>query len=142
MTARPIGTPKIPVASEHEEQALLVEWSHYAAGRHPELRLLFAIPNFSGRLGKVPPVAARRQAARLNAEGRKSGVPDLCLPVARQGHHGLFLEMKRLDGGRVTPEQAQWHNALRAEGYRVVVARGWEEGRDALLDYLRPAGTP
>ena len=77
--------------AEHIEQSLLFQWAEHASGRYPELKLLFAIPNFSGRLGKVPPLAARIQAGKLKREGRKRGVPDICLPVARGGFHALYV---------------------------------------------------
>src|SRR5262245_64718583 len=52
-------------------------------------RLCFAIPN-----GGARDVIT---AGRLKAEGVRAGVPDVCLPVARAGYHGLFLEVKRPD---------------------------------------------
>ena len=126
------------VPLEHQEQSRLFAWADLMAGRHPELRLMFAIPNFSGRLGKVPPVAALRQAAQLKAEGRKKGVPDVFLPAPRGGSHGLFVEMKRQNAtaSDVAPEQRAWHDALREAGYRVEVCKGWEAARDVILQYL------
>lgn len=118
--------------SEHAEQTLLFEWAHYATARAPELGLLFAIPNFSGRLGK----ATARHGGSLNREGRKKGVPDVFLPVARGPYHGLFLEMKRLDGGRLSPEQRSWIDALRSMDYRVEVCAGWEQAKRVLCEYL------
>jgi hypothetical protein len=128
------------VASEHAEQSLLFQWACVAEGQHPELALLFAIPNFSGRLGNAPPLAAIRHAQKLNREGRKRGVPDICLPVGRGSHHALYLEMKKSKGGTVSSEQKAWHAALSAAGNRVVVCKGWEAGRDALLAYLSAEG--
>lgn len=132
--------PKALVRSEHDEQVALFQWAEIAAGQHPELRLMFAIPNFSGRLGKVPPVAAMRQAQKLKAEGRKPGVPDVFLPVARNGVHGLFLEIKR-ENGRISdlsPEQDAWLDALGGEGYSAQVVYGFEAARDAILEHLTP----
>lgn len=45
---------------------------------------------------------------RLRAEGLKSGVPDLCLPSAHGQYHGLYIEMKRTQGSKTTPEQKEW----------------------------------
>lgn len=133
-----VGVPRALQRSEHDEQRELFAWAEIAKGRWPELALMFAIPNFSGRLGKVPPVAAIRQAQKLKAEGRKPGVPDVLLPVARGGYHGLFVEMKRANGvpSDVSDEQREWLEVLGANGYRCAVAFGFQEGRAAILDYL------
>ena len=106
--------------------------------RHPELACVYAVPNFSGRLGKVPPLAAIRQAQKLNREGRRKGVPDINCDVARHGCHGLRIEMKRENAtaSDVAPEQRAWHAHLTAQGYRVVVARGHREAWAALCAYL------
>jgi hypothetical protein len=130
--------PKALVRSEHDEQVALFAWADLSLGKYPELGLMFAIPNFSGRLGKVPPVAAIRQAQALRAEGRKAGVPDIFFPVPAGNSHGLFLEMKRVDGkpSSARPEQLAWHQALIAQGYRVFVCYGFEQARDAILGYI------
>ena len=81
--------------TEEQEQRLLLAWA--ARTGRPELRLLHAIPNGGKRL--------KSEAARLQAMGVKPGVPDLCLPVPRGKYHGLYIELKRLYGGRVSPAQ-------------------------------------
>jgi hypothetical protein len=35
---------------------------------------------------------------KLKAEGVRAGVADLCLPAARRGYHGLYIEMKSEEG--------------------------------------------
>lgn len=122
---------------EHQEQSLLFQWAEHAKGRYPELALLFAIPNFSGRLGNAPPVAAIRQAAKLKKEGRKRGVPDICLPVARHGFHALYIELKA-PGNTPTREQAEWLCALSEAGNLATWAVGWEAARRTIESYLTP----
>ena len=75
-------------------------------------------------------------AARLKAAGVKSGVPDICLPVPRAGYHGLYIELKRQKGGRISPEQTEWIDALIKQGYCAAVCRGWEAAREEILRYL------
>ncbi len=116
------------VPSEHAEQAQLVTWASLLARAVPELGLLFAIPNGGAR--------HRAVAGKLRAEGVKSGVPDLCLPVARQGAHALYLEMKRRHGGRLSVEQRWWAEQLAAQGCRVLRCDGAAEASVALLEYL------
>lgn len=117
---------KIP--TEGEEQATLFHWCEMVKGKYPELQLLFHIPNGGER--------RKSEAARMKAEGVKPGVPDLFLPVARINYHGLFIEMKRRKGGRVSDEQREWIGNLLANGYAVEVCRGWEEAKDAIENYL------
>jgi hypothetical protein len=113
---------------EHDEQVALFRWAEMQSGGIPELALLFAIPNGGDRHPAV--------AAKLKAEGVKKGVPDICLPVARRGYHALYIEMKA-PGGRVKPEQREWHIKLQGCENRVEVCIGWESAKDVLLDYLK-----
>lgn len=126
------AAPNCPI--EDTEQELVIRWSVGAADQWPELALLHHIPN-GGKRGK-------RTAAQLKRMGVKPGVPDLCLPVARGGWHGLYVEMKRRDGGRVSSEQRVWLAHLAAQGYRAVVAEGHEQAIDLIRDYLAADGCP
>jgi hypothetical protein len=114
--------------TESQEQAALFEWAKLSEWKHPELKLLHAIPN--GGLRDA------RTAAVLQRTGVKSGVPDLCLPVARGGFHGLYIELKRLKGGVLSINQKTWLSLLAKEGYKAVMCKGWLEARDAILNYL------
>lgn len=116
------------VPSEAQEQMWLFDWAEMAKGKFPELALMYHIPNGGSR--------NKLEAAHLQAQGVKSGVPDVCLPVARGGYHGLYIEMKRLRGGRVSENQETWLSMLREQGYKAVVCKGWEEAADLLKCYL------
>jgi len=113
--------------SEHDEQVKLFQWAAYRLGVYPELALMHAIPNGGQRNIVV--------AAKLKAEGVKSGVPDVCLPVARGGYHGLYLELKH-GRNKATAEQSYWLDRLIAQGYRAVVVHEFEGARAAILEYL------
>ncbi|MCP4286499.1 MAG: VRR-NUC domain-containing protein [Gammaproteobacteria bacterium] len=114
-------------ATEHQEQATLFRWVSLVRGTHPELDLLHAIPNGGHRHNAV--------AARMKAEGVRRGVPDLCLPVASGGYHGLYIEMKSRKG-RLSSEQRQWGDALHAQGYCFQMCRSWREAATTIGDYL------
>ena len=116
------------VPTEHAEQSALITWASMSSGKHPELRLLHAIPNGGAR--------SKAAAGKLKAEGVKPGVPDLCLPVARGGYHGLYIEMKRTHGGTLSPEQKQWHQDLIEQGYHVALCKGQQAAQQALTAYL------
>lgn len=115
------------IPSEHQSQVALMDWCALSLSRYPELRWLFAIPNGGIRF--------KGTAVGLKAEGVKKGVPDLCLPVARRGFHGAFIEMKR-EGAYPTVEQKVWAEALMAQGYDYTIAHSFEAARDFLIAYL------
>ena len=117
-----------PIPTESSEQKTLFEWAKLMEGRWPELELLYHIPNEGKR--------SRSTGARMRAEGLRSGVPDICLPVARGGHHGLYIELKRVKNSRVTKEQLEWISALVAQGYVAAVCRGCDEAISLITDYL------
>lgn len=117
------------IPTEDEEQAMLFRWAELAKGTAPELGLLYAIPN-----GGKRPLSV---AVRMKKTGTKAGVPDMFLPVARGGCHGLYIELKRQKGGRVSPEQTQWMDKLKHQGYRCAVCYGWLQARNEIIDYLR-----
>ena len=68
--------------------------------------------------------------------GVRGGVPDLVLPVPMGGKHGLFIEMKRADGGRLSNNQRLWLGWLNEMGYRAECCHGWQEARDVLAEYM------
>lgn len=118
--------------SESEEQQILFQWAQMRRGRYPELDLLFHIPNGGSR--------GKGEAGRFKAEGVKSGVPDLFLPVARGDKHGLFIELKRTRGGVVSTDQKEWTARLREQGYRAEICRGWKEAAELIEKYLITQG--
>lgn len=114
--------------TESQEQQLLFEWAALSAGRWPELALMYHIPNGGSR--------SKSEAGRFKAEGVKAGVPDICLPVARSGYHGLYIELKRVKGGRVSTAQQEWIAALRDQGYYACVCKGWDDAAHVIKAYL------
>lgn len=114
---------------EHEgaEQEYLFRWAEYAKCTMPELALLFHVPNGGKR--------SKTEAARMKMQGVKAGVPDLFLPVARGGYHGLFIELKA-GRNKATEKQGEWLAALREQGYAAVICTGWEAAKATLENYL------
>lgn len=116
--------------SESIEQQTLFRWAEFRAQAFPELELLYHIPN-----------EGKRNAAtgrRLKAEGLKKGVPDLCLPVARGGKHGLYIEMKA-GKNKTSPYQDRWLAELSKQGYETAVCYGWEAAAAVIERYLKSA---
>jgi len=119
------------VPYESWEQSTLIQWWH-SGGRQslglPEQALLYSIPN-----GACKSPAAAQQFKR---EGLLAGVPDLFLAWPSGGRHGLYIEMKRRAGGRVSPEQTETMAALSAAGYSCAVCHGWNEAASAIATYI------
>lgn len=113
---------------EDEEQTALFQWAELQSGKYPELRLLFHIPNGGKRNA--------REAARFKKMGVKSGVPDLFLPVAKKGFHGLWIEMKSKKG-RLSENQIAFLKELDKQSYKTAVCYGWEEAAQTLTNYLK-----
>lgn len=122
-------TPQLPVPTESVEQINLFRWAEWQQGAYPELKRLYHIPNGGFR--------NKATAGRLKAEGVKSGVPDLCLPVPHGGFHGLYVEMKRLRGNTTTKDQDDWLGFLKERGYFTAVCKGWEAAAKVILEYIK-----
>lgn len=118
------------VPTEAEEQKLLFEWVAYQCAKYPELKLLYHIPNEGKR--------SASGGADLVRQGLKKGVPDICLPVPKGRYHGLYIELKRKKGGKVSTEQKNWIYSLTGQGYKATICRGWEEARAEILAYINP----
>jgi hypothetical protein len=117
--------------SEHHEQVAIFEWVKLNMAIYPQLENMFAIPNGGQR--------SRVTGAMLKAEGVRAGCPDLFLPAPSGNYHGLFIELKRRDGGKVSPTQADWINRLNKAGYLAIVAYGAKEAVKVIVDYLEIA---
>ena len=109
---------------EDREQAAVIQWAEYESARLPGVNMIYAIPNGGSR--------NKLEAVNLKRQGVKAGVPDLCLPVARGGFHGLYIEMKRREGGRLSDHQREWLTRLQAQGYAAVVCKGFDEAVTAI----------
>ena len=114
--------------TEDVEQTMLFRWAEMERNMYPELRMMFHVPNGGQRNAIV--------AAKLKAQGVKPGVPDIVLPVARSGKHGLFIELKREKSGTVSEKQKRWIAELQAEGYEACVCHGFDEAREKIIAYL------
>ncbi len=122
-------TPKIDLgATEHDHQVTFFDWCALMAKREiPELKLAFAIPNGRHRHISV--------AKELKSEGVKAGVPDILIPVARNGYHGLFIEMKR-PSGHLEAQQVTWLNDLAIQGYFAYCCHSCDEAMELTQYYF------
>lgn len=124
---------KLDLSREDGHQYAVLLWSQQASirARWPELSRLYHIENERQ--------CTPQQAARRKRMGVKSGVPDLCLPVARGRYHGLYIELKT-PKGKATPDQEWWVEKLNGDGYFAEVCHGWESAVRVLEWYLGLGG--
>lgn len=88
---------------------------------------LCAIPN-GERRDKIT-------ASLLKASGVLSGMPDLLLPVMRNGCGALWIEMKS-PTGRLSKNQTKVIQVLRDSGYEVAICYSADSAWDALVKYM------
>tara|TARA_R110002050_G_scaffold73422_1_gene157978 strand:- start:327 stop:674 length:348 start_codon:yes stop_codon:yes gene_type:complete len=105
--------------SEHSEQVGFINWFR---SQYPEI-LIFAIPNGEKRAISV--------AKRLKAEGVVRGVPDLFIPA-----WNLWIEMKRVSGGRLSTDQKQMISYLENIGHTVIIGKGATDASQHIRKFM------
>lgn len=75
---------------------------------------------------------------RQKAMGLKKGFPDLIILHSNRSktHEVFFIEMKRVKGGKLKPEQEEWIHRLDDAGYMVGIAHGCDAAIRVLNRYL------
>ena len=78
-------------------------------------------------------------AKTLKRMGVSKGFPDLIVLERNKSntHEVLFIEMKRVKGGTLQPEQKEWIAKLDEAGYCVGVAKGCMSAIQILENYLK-----
>ena len=113
---------------ESAHQAQVIEWSRWAykTGKYPMLNMLHCSLNGVKLSGT--------QARIAKGQGMLSGVPDLFLPVPKNGYHGLFIEMKS-EKGRLTENQHWFLTNAESLGYKTAVCYSAKEAIAAIQAY-------
>lgn len=115
-------TDKPYVPSEAQEQIALVTWARS-----------IGLPLYSNaNAGKRSFMQGRKEVAM----GLTRGVSDLFLRKPSYPFHGFYIEMKKR-GKKPTPEQVQWIEDCRKDGYRAEYYDDWVKAKVAIEDYLR-----
>jgi hypothetical protein len=122
------------IVDEHTEQVNYFKMLNKLIGKYPELILAYAVPN-GGLRNKIV-------AKKLKAEGTKSGVPDIHIPIPSLGYHGLYIEMKKIKGWSVTENQKFWINYLNDLGYKAFVCKGALSAFATTDNYLKGTDEP
>lgn len=122
-------TPKqIACPLESAEGIRLKNWADY----HPLIK---------GRLvhNKNEGKTSWQNGKSLKAQGVRAGYPDYHLPFPRKGHHGLYIELKRINKkiSTVQPEQQEWLDWLNSMGFVAVTCWGADEAIKTIEEYLK-----
>ncbi len=128
ITAPAAKSKKEAIPTEHQEQCEVIRFRDKSLDQFPSLKWLHAIPNGQA---KTP-----GQRMKFKREGLTSGVSDLCLPEPRGNFSGLYIELKRRKGGRVSDEQKEFIEFVKGGNYFVRVAEGADEAIGFLKLYL------
>lgn len=113
--------------SEEYEQSQVIAWARFYGRLHPELNMLFHVPNGGAR--------DKREGANLKKAGVLAGIPDLILPVARKGFHHLYIEMK-VEPNKPTATQVTILKNLKNEQNLAIVCYGAEQAKKVIRWYL------
>lgn len=108
---------------EDDMQINCVMWFKY---QYPE-HLIHHSPNGGRR--------DAREGSRFKKMGVLSGFPDIIIPVARKGYHGLFIELKA-EKNRLTQSQILVISKIISEGYKCEVCYSVEQFRKVVNDYF------
>ena len=108
------------------EQAKVIAWARANENNYPYLWMLHSSLN-GVKMTKA-------QAGRAIAQGMLSGVPDLFLPVPKNGYHGLFIEMK-YGSNKVTENQEKFLQNAANVGYAISVCYSANEAIKRIEDY-------
>jgi hypothetical protein len=114
--------------SEADHQYTIFAWRDLQLTRYPELALMFATLNGI----KMSPGMAKK--AKCMGQLNK-GLPDIFLLVRRGSFCGLAIELKDA-GGKATPEQADWLQALRDQGYWAKLCWGCDDAIRTIEAYM------
>ena len=130
MSRRKVKTRKrkAPVPYESDDHMALAELLDYA-------KILYFHPGNELIVKGLPEKQRWRILNKMAKMGVKPGIPDFLIltrPPLLPDARALFLELKRRKGGKISPAQREWHRSLAAEGFLVIVAKGFEDAIERL----------
>lgn len=103
----------LPIPTEAEEGKTLVAYLRIKG---------YKFTHIGNETGSTPD--AKRRAIRMKQQGLSRGFPDYIVIA----HGELYaIELKRVKGSRVAPEQREWLEALASVGVRAAICHGAKE---------------
>lgn len=113
---------------EHDIQAAYFDFISWEINRDSRYDAIYAVPN-----------AGKRSVGALlyyKAEGLRSGVPDVCIPVPVKPYCGAYIEFKR-PGEKQTQKQIEWFIKLTNLGHKCVVCYDATVAYEWTKEYFR-----
>lgn len=110
------------------------------------LRLRYKDVQFHSDYGSGLKLTQGQAMKQKRQNGGRRGWPDLFIAEPKNGLHGLFIELKKA-GTRLKKKDGTWAsdhlaeqnemlNKLQAKGYAAYFARGYNEVKDIIDEYL------
>lgn len=121
--------PPVLCRTEYAEQCAIFRLAQLHSRQYQEL--LFMQGSLSGVKLSIGAAMKAKKAGCL-----RKGIADLFLPVRRNGYSGLFLELKRVKGSKILPEQVTFAAFVTNQGYMHRFAYGCDEAWKIIMDYL------
>jgi len=115
---------KIAPESEANQQEIVVKY----------LRLAYPTALYCASAGGM--WTSDSQRIKMAKTGYVKGFPDLFVYEPRSEFHGLAIEMKRVKGSKIEPEQKEWQEQLRNRGYASYICKGSEEAIKTIDEYF------
>ena len=113
--------------SESNEQQLLFEWAYWNKNKYPGIETMYHIANEGKR--------SASSGRRLKREGLKSGVSDICLPIARCGYNNLYIELKH-GKNKATKEQLEFIRLINENGGKALVVYEADNAIEVIKAYF------
>lgn len=114
----------LPCLKEEREQEILAQFL--------DLKFYeqwFHVPNGGARPSREDKAGKRFsvESQKMRRQGVKKGVPDNFIMRPVRGAPGVVVELKRVRGGTVSPEQKKWLATLQSFGWITHVAKGADD---------------
>lgn len=113
--------------SESTEQQLVFEWASWNKNKYPGLETMYHVPNEGKRSAST--------GRRLKREGLKSGVSDICVPVAKSGYSNLYIELKT-GKNKATESQLEFIGGINKYGGKALVVYEAENAIEVIQAYF------
>lgn len=120
---------KIPDPLESEVQKAVIEWAECIPYKKRKLADYLHHSANGGERNLL-------EAKKFKAMGVKAGYPDLTLDIARQGYHGLRIELKRSEKEDPSDKQKERLDMLTEEGYFAIVCKGVDQTILVISNYM------
>ena len=113
--------------SESREQQIIFEWASWNKNKYPGIEAMYHIANEGKR--------SASNGSRLKREGLKSGVSDICVPVAKCGYNNLYIELKS-GKNKATREQLNFINLINKYGGKALIVYEADNAIEVIKAYF------